>query len=178
MYHGTNAYGSIDNVDYTTSADTTYTFAGTEADGIYYLFVDNTGVITPNTSSARQTDKALFAQCTIVSGAIDSFQAYGVLELFKKQDAVQLQKTIYDNTVKYIDTTSSKSITSGYIAEYNGFVRWNCQTTEGANYSLYIDDVQIYNFGSFSTAVIALTFPVKKGQKITFQGTAVFFGQL
>lgn len=86
MYHGTNADGSIYNLDYTTSAAATYTFAGTETDGTYYLFVDDSGVITPSTDYARQTDKAIFAQCEMESGAIVSFSTVGILELLKASD--------------------------------------------------------------------------------------------
>lgn len=85
MYHGLNSDKTIDNIDYVTSAAATYTFAGTESDGVYYMFVDDEGVITPSTSAARQTDKAIFAELEMESGTITSFKAYGTLELLNTQ---------------------------------------------------------------------------------------------
>ena len=101
MYHGLNADKTINNTDYTTTAATTYTFAGTETDGYYYLFSDNTGTITVSTSNAQQTDKCIFAECYIESGAIASFTAYNAVELLKKQNAIYVVETYHNGNDWY-----------------------------------------------------------------------------
>ena len=97
IYHGLNADNTIDNIDYTTTTDTTYTFAGTETDGTYYLFANDSGVITPSLNSARQTDKVIFAECVISSGTISSFTAYNPIELVSYETAKNMTmiKTTY-----------------------------------------------------------------------------------
>ena len=118
MYHGLNADKTIDNIDYTTSASATYTFAGTETDGVYYMFVDDEGVITPSTSFARQTDKAIFAELEIESGAIANFKSYGALEVFKAQEAVNVILSSVS-----LDYTSSVAVTgNSFTAPADGYV--------------------------------------------------------
>lgn len=116
MYHGLNADGTINNIEYVTSSNPSHTFAGTEADGTYYLFISNAGVVSATTSNAQQTDKAIFAECVMESGAITSFTAYGALELLKKQDT----KAYIVET--YADSNSWYRVYSDGWCEQGGFV--------------------------------------------------------
>lgn len=136
MYHGTNADGSIDNLDYTTSAATTYTFAGTETDGTYYLFVDNSGVITPSTDYARQTDKAIFAQCEMESGAIVSFSTIGILELLKASDK---QKITSWGVPDYENGVTVGVVTAG---AYTQVLKDSFVVTYGSD--PYLEDYYVY----------------------------------
>lgn len=179
LWQGTNADGTINNTQFTTPAESVYSFLAETQDGIYFLFLDSSNALTVARDSKPQVGKVIVAKVVIEESSITEFVAYQPIELCKMSDIALKTPEFLHNSMpdfsRIIDISGESEYTApddGYIFAYSGNGK-----LQGC--SLTVQGVNLISTGRNDVDVDAtsMTAPIGKGETCTLSasGGKIFF---